>query len=487
MKLQSLFGTLKQTMIFSILFLMSLCSSAKTFDCSHKNYSLVEAVDQILTEIFVNQITTVNLLVPERYESFALKDFNDELFSKSFETSKIVFRLDTSGKISTVPGRKKRCNIFVIESFDGFLAIYNKITTSVFRLDGYYLIVLVDGEIEGLGEIFRLLWKIQIYNVIVIYQNDNFNVQLKTFMPFNSMKCNDTEPILHNEFHHGRFVNGVENVYPNKMRNLHRCKVRVAVCNETQPYVFVKPLANHTNSFKGRDISVISALSTRLNFNIVYTFIGLEGTFYSNESSTGPWKSLQDEESDISMCDWWLTGSRLRVFDASTSYDSASVILLVPPGRSLSAYQKLIFPFSNFFWLTIAACFLIGILVIFIVKQKARNIQNFVFGTSTGDPYMNFYSGFFGGAQKILPRRNFARFLLMVFLLYSLIVRSLYQGSFYKLLQSNNLFGEVQTVNEMVRKDFKFYVPVSVAEIMQGSTLVNKRFARNISNFMSSY
>lgn len=446
---------------------------------------MVEAVDQILTEIFVNEITTTNLIVPESYESFVIKDFNVELLSKSFIISKIVFRLDTSKKILNVPGRKKRCNIFVIENFEGFLAIYQKITSRIFRLNGYYLIVLVDGEIKQLGEIFRLLWKIQIYNVIAIYQNENLNVQLKTFMPFNSMKCNDTEPILHNEFHRGKFVNGVENLYPNKMRNLHCCPVRVAISNESQPFIFVSPLANKTFSFKGRDISLISVLSSRLNFNIEYTYIGVEGAFYNNDSSTGPWKSLQNEESDISLCDWWLIGSRMQVFDASTSYHSAKVVFLIPPGRILTSIEKLILPFSNFLWLTIAVCFLIGLLVIFVVRRKAKNIQNFVLGTATGDPYLNMFIGLIGGTQKILPRRNFARFLLMVFLLFSLIIRSLYQGSFYKLLQSNSRLGEVQTIDEMVRKDFKFYVGSSVAEIMQGSTAVNKRLARYISNLKS--
>lgn len=84
--------------------------------------------------------------------------------------------------------------------------------------------------------------------------------------------------------------------------------------------------------------------------------------------------------------------------------------------------------------------------------------------------------GFIGGSQKILPKTNFARFLLMMFLMNSLVIRTLYQGSFYQIMQSNNQQKEAQSINEMLEKDYKILVINAVKDMLQGSDMMKTRF-----------
>jgi hypothetical protein len=98
-----------------------------------------------------------------------------------------------------------------------------------------------------------------------------------------------------------------------------------------------------------------------------------------------------------------------------------------------------------------------------------------VFGTGVRTPCLNLFIAFIGGAQKKLPGRNFARFLLMIFLMYSLVIRTLYQASFYELLRSNKRHEEVQSIDEMIEKDFKFYVGIGNEDFLQKTEAIKNR------------
>jgi hypothetical protein len=118
---------------------------------------------------------------------------------------------------------------------------------------------------------------------------------------------------------------------------------------------------------------------------------------------------------------------------------------------------------------------LTGFLVIFIVSRRSKIVQNFVYGRNVKDPTLNLFIGFIGGSQTVLPGRNFARFLLMSFLMYLLVIRTLYQGSYFKLLQSENKHKSVQSIEEMIEKNFTFYVSVGNFEFFKDTEWLKNR------------
>lgn len=59
----------------------------------------------------------------------------------------------------------------------------------------------------------------------------------------------------------------------------------------------------------------------------------------------------------------------------------------------------------------------------------------------------------------VLPGRNFARYLLMCFMLFCLVVRTAYQGKQYEFMQKIMWKPDIQTIDEMVEQNFKlFYI-----------------------------
>lgn len=61
--------------------------------------------------------------------------------------------------------------------------------------------------------------------------------------------------------------------------------------------------------------------------------------------------------------------------------------------------------------------------------------------------------------MRILPRRNFARFILALYLLFCLIIRTAYQGKQFEFLQKEIRPANVRSIDEMIQKDFTFYIP----------------------------
>lgn len=441
---------------------------------SLRNYSVLgAAVTEVVKSATSGRVTATNLITTGTSDE--PRKFIDVLLLKLSINPMNAFRLLTSPKIVALKSLRRRSSVFVIESFQEFTEIYKNIKPNVFKFSGLYLIVLVSGEIPEIEQIFKLLWKLQIYNSDVMFQDENGTVHVETFMPFTAGQCNDIKPVLINQFQNGKFLNEEETFFKDKMRNLHRCSVRVAISNNTKPFITSRKAADGNYKFSGRDINLIRMISETLNFSINYTFIGKTGFFYGNSSSEGPLKALLDGEADLTVSDWWLKSNRLVHFDSSTPYFSDSIIFVVPPGREWSSWQKLVFAFSSLVWILVLTIFFVGFLVISIVRLCSKAVQNFVFGSKVTTPNLNIITAFIGGSQKILPKRNFARFLLMIFLMYSLVMRTLYQGSFYNLLQDEKRFQSAQTVDKLIEEDFSFYSTPGNLEIFESSEVLKNR------------
>jgi hypothetical protein len=433
-----------------------------------KNSELSNAISVVGNEVYATKmstIPTINLISAEDSNKFRVKDFIDELLAKALPSSKFALRLESAAKLRAINKRRRLNNIFVLETFVEFLQLKRKITAENFKFNGHYphsLLVFISGEIKEVQEIFQILWKLQIYNVNVMFEDENGEVLVQTFMPFNAQNCNETTPILINKFKDGKFINGTDKFFPNKMKNLHNCPIRIAISNDIDPFIFVK-----SENLSGRDIALANVLAESLNFSIYYTYIGPEGFLLENGSAIGTLKVLLDHKADLSISDWWLKVNRLKFFEASTSYISDNLILIVPPGCEFTALEKLIYPFAGLSWILVISCMIFGFAVIFFVQKRSTKVQDFVFGSGVRHPYLNLFVAFIGDSQNFLPRRNFARFLLMMFLMYSLIIRTLYQGSFFQLMQSNQRHSEVQSIDEMIKNDFKLYVIDGVTDVTQ--------------------
>lgn len=108
--------------------------------------------------------------------------------------------------------------------------------------------------------------------------------------------------------------------------------------------------------------------------------------------------------------------------------------IMVATGESYSSFEKMILPFDAETWLLIGVFFISGFITILIVKTRHIGWQNFVFGSKVQTPIFNMFVAIFGQGQNILPGRCFARYLLMMFIILCLVIRTVYQGIQFELI-----------------------------------------------------
>jgi hypothetical protein len=142
----------------------------------------------------------------------------------------------------------------------------------------------------------------------------------------------------------------------------------------------------------------------------------------------------------------------------STPYFSAFEFMAVPPGEEYSSYEKLKFPFDYHTWFLIFFTFVAAYLVIFIINFASVRIKNLVYGEQIESPSLNIAAHFFGLGQLVLPRRSFARFLVMSFIIYSLIIRTAWQGKMFEFMNQEMRKPQIETIEEAIDKDYEFYM-----------------------------
>lgn len=406
-------------------------------------------------------------------------DFVDELFSNCLTNSPKYFltsRLSYSQHINGT-GMPKFCfNIILIERFENQKFSLNS-------NEGFYLIVLLNGREQDIQKLYDAMWKMQVLNVNVVTAN-NDRVEVKTFMPFNAKACDDTTPVLINVFKDGSFENNT--LFPNKTRNLFGCPINIVSSQEALPFVIAKE-NNGNYDLKGAEIDLTDTLAKALNFKINYSYTNVSAFILLNGSITGVFRRVLDGDAHLAVGNWWLKINRIRLFDFTNPYANDQIVFLIPPGKDLTSIEKLIFPFTAYAWVLIALAFIVGLVFILVVRlQKNHKVQEAVFGSAKSSPILNMYIAFIGQTQKLLPKSNFAKLMLTTFLLFSLVIRSAYQGSFYLLLQSNLRHKGIQTVDEIIKGNYKIFTTIGNIDILNGTPEFRDRLEKVRSILMKS-
>jgi hypothetical protein len=133
-------------------------------------------------------------------------------------------------------------------------------------------------------------------------------------------------------------------------------------------------------------------------------------------------------------------------------YYSTESYLAVPPGAAYSGYEKLLFPFDHPTWALIVLVFVAAFVTIFVINMMTNKIRNFVFGDNVSTPSLNVTAHFFGLAQKVIPKSSFARFLIMILILYCLIIRTAWQSKMFTFMRREMTKPSIKTVDEAHKK-----------------------------------
>lgn len=151
---------------------------------------------------------------------------------------------------------------------------------------------------------------------------------------------------------------------------------------------------------------------------------------------------------------------RSAKYSMSVAYMYPSLLYAIPPGRPYTSLEKLYFPFKIILWSSICALFIIGALVVTILKLLPKHRRDFVIGTSNDMPLFNMVSVSLGGSLTIehIPVKNFARTILMIWLIATLVLRNSYQGKLFDNMRSNQRMAPLFTLNDLYESHLKIHI-----------------------------
>lgn len=439
--------------------------STNLFDVENEkeNYSLLSsAVESILTKLFElnGEVVVANAGIDKNIiESIVMKSFKNQNVPFTYinfemecryydvESSAIIF-VDSINSLSAFNSKAELLNVFP-KPFHLFLLCLNVTFDEILSLK---TADIVKRKLrQGIKIYPNEMAEILQFEYFVLEEQDA--VRLLTFVWYTPEKCSEPQLIEVNRFdkQSRKWKNSV--FVTNKFENFHGCHLVFGVWQQGAAMRYEIVNNKHVNSY-GFQLKIVEGLARSLNFTLTWNPLIYGKSFdidyfYKNSSvDLMPWMTCYNN--------YGLGENAFRFITQPYLFQSNN--MAVPPGEEFTGYEKLLLPFDSSTWLLISVTFVIAYSTIFVVNLSSIRVKNYIFGTNVSTPSLNVAAIFFGISQHVSPRRNFARFLAMLFVMFSLIIRTAWQGKMFEYLQKNITKSEVQTIEEMIQRNFTFYM-----------------------------
>lgn len=131
----------------------------------------------------------------------------------------------------------------------------------------------------------------------------------------------------------------------------------------------------------------------------------------------------------------------------------------MPPGELYTSFEKMILPFDYDTWIVLIITFSLALLLVNIVNHCPHKIKNYLYGKSVQTPLLNIFRIFFGIGQTKLPDGHFGRIILVSFIFWCLVIRTIYQGILFILTTNAVTKPTLESLDELSKRNFTLFVP----------------------------
>lgn len=348
--------------------------------------------------------------------------------------------------------------------------------TKSYNYRGFYIIVLSSYTKDEIKNVFQNLFDKFIINaLILVLNNENSDVLIYTYFPFEENKCQKVYPIIWNVFKDGNLIDK-KIAFPNKLANMNQCKIKVAVLNRP-PFVSYKTVDKKIRIF-GIEAHFLHALSKTLNFTVDLHVAG-------NKSSAVD--VILDKFINLTIGGLGLSFTYIKPFDNTKGYIHTHLQFGFPFSNQKTSFEKCLEPFTVQMWCCLILLFVLGATVIVILKFTRRKTRIFIIGP-TKTPFFDMITIFLKNPITRPSTRNFARTLTIHWMFLSLIISTAYQGTLFQNLRKIDQI-PIYTVRELLDEGFKFLMPRSaenvfefIPEVANNSVFTNENTLLTLTN-----
>lgn len=353
--------------------------------------------------------------------------------------------------------RPRFYNVIFLNSYEEFtenlLPYFHKF---VFDHRGYYILVLTNRQrwvLDDIKNLMKNFWNLYIVNLNILIQDVEGAVLSMTYFPYGPGYCEEVRPVVYNKYENDSFSSRIH--FPWKLSDFFGCPLTIAITE-------APPFASYVNEsyVTGIEGNVVNILAERdiLNFSlkiICGNEIERQGMIYPNGTITGALALLNSRRANFTIGFFDIRAERIDLFDHTTSFYSSKMQFLATVEARLSPLGWIWVAFEVEVWIVIFLSLLIGFIVICSLKWRPRYQRDFIVGRNATTPMLNMITIICGNPLHRIPGRNFARTILIYFILFTFVLRTAYQGALYEVAQRDPDY--VDSLSEMLEQNFTFY------------------------------
>lgn len=420
------------------------------------NSDLPKAICYVVNKILI-KFETFELISAVENEDDA--DFNDlKTDILKCKTENMTVRLDTHYQIEKVKDSKKVYNVILLDKFTTFRVLNMRISNETFEYRGYYLFVFINGNFKEFENIKSILYKRMMVRSSFLYENNQTkSIIFERLSMYENGYCGGSKSSKIVEFKNGKFSTEKFEVFIENFNNLHGCELIIPTFNRPPSLIIDK----RTGKLSGFDWTILNILAKKLNFTIQEKRINGEFKWGSlnakSQRFSDALREVYEGSAHFVIGNYFLRANRIDFFDMSISYYVSPIVATIPLGRKYTSFEKLLRPFDVTIWMLLLAMFIISLFIIFMINLKCRNFKDVLYGKKVRSPVMNILTAVVGGSQPRLPKRNFPRFVLMMFLIFCLIQRNAYQSLMFLFMTTTQRHPEISSLEEMIKNNFTIY------------------------------
>lgn len=424
---------------------------------SHRNRE--PDMDKSDSEVAINGLSGLIRELHTRIDQHCIifcggQDISSKMIKKTFSNDFTTIEVMDIEKLSPRKSKMRSAWIFS-ESAKTFSSCLQKITPSSFDFGGFFIIYLKKESESELEQMFGQMWAKFLVNVAVVTPHENL-LLLQTFIPFKAANsCNDTKPKIVS-----RFVNGTwtsSDFFPEKFSTLHGCPMKISAVESLSIVTKVKS-KNGSVALDGIEIKLVQEIGKSLNFTAkIECFEKEHGLILDDKQIfTGNLRHVITGEHDMILGAYHLQLYRAKHMSQSQTYRMDYVEVVSARDQPYSPLEKLLRPFSVWLSGAILTMMLVGFLCIACLQKLKLD-----------DPsvqQLNLFAAFLGVSQYTLPQRGHLRILFGCFAAVCIVLRTIYVGGLFRLMQIEDIKLGISTIDEMVDSKFSFIVGASFGQ-----------------------
>ncbi|XP_058127326.1 uncharacterized protein LOC131291010 [Anopheles ziemanni] len=381
--------------------------------------------------------------------------------------------LETNGSYSvnlaaypnTIDYNQRNFVLIVTDSLASFDENLGPMIDKNVEFRGYFLLLVhssYDASVAKIQYILKRLWDFRVHNVLLALESTSnatvvkddagggiFGIDLVSYTPFGPGCCGCARPYIVDRCIDGRLSNGTAALFDRFERNLYGCQLRIAAFERPPFMQFTNDTPPKLSGIEG---DLIELLSQKLNFTVTIVEPPdghVWGRIYPNGTTNGAMKLLMESRVHLTLGRYFPYPRLLANTTQSHSYYIADLVLAVPEALvPATPLEQLLKPFRWKIWLLLALELGLGFGALFVFG--GNNIA------------LDFWRTFLGESLPALPRVATKRFMLMLWILHTTLLRECYKGALVGFLTEPTPLNDIHSIDALLDAGYRFAMTETV-------------------------